>query len=146
MGASLSAETSLAPEDAEGELATLRMSNPELIIQLVSMKKPPSARAVAMIGEQTIRAKETGALLADRPEVDLLLRLAGTSQISEALKKNGYRSKGTLILVAVGKDKDVEKLRRALSKLRAYSLREEGEMDDESRDAVEIAALLSTRT
>jgi tRNA threonylcarbamoyladenosine modification (KEOPS) complex Cgi121 subunit len=146
MGASLSAETRLAPEDAERELARLRKSNPELIIQLVSMKKPPSAKAVSMIGEQTLRAKETGALLADRPEVDLLLRLAGTSQISEGLKKSGYRSGGKIMLVAAGKEKDIERFRRVLSKHNAYSLREEGEMDNESQDVVEIAALLSTRT
>ena len=45
---------------------------------------------------------KTGALLAAKPEVDLLLRLAGTTQIALAIEEAGYRARGPMILVAAG--------------------------------------------
>lgn len=146
MDFALSAEAKLAPEEAERELLRLRSSHPGLIIQLASVERLPSARAVLMIAAQTLRAVGTDSLLAAKPEVDLLLRLAGTSQITLALKKNGYRSGGTMMLVAAGPDKDLGRLEKELSKNRSYVLREAGEMDEEGRDMVEVAALLGTRT
>jgi tRNA threonylcarbamoyladenosine modification (KEOPS) complex Cgi121 subunit len=145
LGVALSAEAKLAPEEAERELLRLRSSHTGLVIQLVSMKRLPSAEAVLMIAAQTLRALDTDSLLAAKPEVDLLLRLAGTSQITVALKKNGYRSGGTMMLVAAGPEKELGRLEREISKVGPYRLREAGEMDEESRDMVEIAALLGTR-
>jgi tRNA threonylcarbamoyladenosine modification (KEOPS) complex Cgi121 subunit len=145
LGIALSAEAKLAPEEAEPELLRLRSTHPGLVIQLVSVKRLPSARAVLMIAAQTLRALDTDSLLAAKPEVDLLLRLAGTSQITVALKKNGYRSRGTMMLVAAGPEKDLGRLEKEISKAGPYVLREVGAMDEESRDMVEVAALLGAR-
>jgi hypothetical protein len=146
----LCAEVRLAEwTSADAELTILRDENPGLIIQLLSMGGRPNARAVGMIGAQTLRALETGALIATKPEVDLLLRLAGTAQISEAIEKSGYRARGTRFLVAAGLDEGVDRLEASLSKgSRAgqYRLLPEGELDAAGRSMVERAALLGTRS
>lgn len=99
-----------------------------------------------MIAMQTLRARQTGALLAERPEVDLLLRLAGTNQITEALKTHGYKGPGTKLLVAAGPRDQVDTLRKELSDDDACRVREEDEPSEEDFYAVESAALLGTRT
>ncbi len=76
----ISARASVPAGTAGDVLLGLRKRHPRLIIQMVAMNRLPAEQAVAMIGEQTLRAARTGALLAEKPEVDLLLRLAGTTQ------------------------------------------------------------------
>jgi tRNA threonylcarbamoyladenosine modification (KEOPS) complex Cgi121 subunit len=142
----IAAGAELAAGEAERELLRLRSAHPRLTIQLVVMKRLPDAGAVLMIAAQTLRAKETGSLLAAKPEVDLLLRLAGTSQITEALQKHGYSAQGAKMLVAAGPNKDVERLRRELSSSTPYRVLERERVDDEDLDMVEVAALLGTKT
>jgi tRNA threonylcarbamoyladenosine modification (KEOPS) complex Cgi121 subunit len=146
MDASLSAEVRLEPMEAEQELLKLRSAHPALVIQLLRMKKLPSAAAVSMIAAQTLRAKETDCLLASKPEVDLLLRLAGTNQITEAMKESGYRSTGKrMMLVAAGPETELAKLKKNLKQQERYSLREVGDLDEEDLICVEDAALLGTK-
>ncbi len=95
-------------------LLSLRKRHPGLIVQLVSLKKVPESRTITMIGQQTLRAAETGALLAAKPEVDLLLRLAGTTQIALAIEESGYRAKGEMLLVAAGPPRRLSGLRKEL--------------------------------
>ncbi|MDA4136211.1 MAG: KEOPS complex subunit Cgi121 [Thaumarchaeota archaeon] len=146
MGTAVAAAAELAPGEAERELLRLRSAHPRLTIQLVVMNRLPGAGAVMMIAAQTLRAKETGALLAAKPEVDLLLRLAGTSQITEALQKHGYGAQGAKMLVAAGSNKGVERLRRELSGSKSYRVLEPERVDEEDLDMVEVAALLGTKT
>lgn len=145
MDAVISAEADLDASEAEKELLRLRSSYPELIIQVVKMKRPLGARTVRMIAMQTLRARKSGALLAERPEVDLLLRLAGTDQITMALKTHGYKAAGTKLLAAAGPQGEVDRLRTQLSGNGRYTVREEDEADEEGLAAVETAALLGTR-
>jgi tRNA threonylcarbamoyladenosine modification (KEOPS) complex Cgi121 subunit len=142
----LSAEAKLAAENSQAELLRLRSTHPDMVIQLVSMKKLPSAKAVLMIAAQTLRARDTGSLLTAKPEVDLLLRLSGTSQITVALKKNGYMSGGLKMLVAAGTEEQVQKLKEELLRKPAYRVREAGKIDQDTLGIVEAAALLGTRT
>jgi tRNA threonylcarbamoyladenosine modification (KEOPS) complex Cgi121 subunit len=146
MGTAVAARAELAPGDAERELLRLRSTHHRLIIQMVGMKRMPSSRAVLMIAAQTLRAVDTDSLLAAKPEVDLLLRLAGTSQITVALRKHGYMAEGAKMLVAAGPKRDVERLRRELSGSTSYRVLESEEMDEEDLNMVEVAALLGTRT
>src|SRR5689334_14188498 len=88
----VAALATLDGDTAALELSRLRKDHPDLVVQLVSMKRIPNARAIRMVAAQTMRALETGALLASKPEVDLLLRLAGTTQIAEAVDRIGYRT------------------------------------------------------
>ncbi len=132
----------------EAELARLRKENPQLIIQLARFPQTPNVRAIEMIAAQTLRARETDALIAERPEVDLLLRLAGTSQISEAIGSAGYKAGGKLYMVAAGSEADISRLRRDLSasgKGAEYAILSTEDLDDNGRQMVEAAALLGTR-
>jgi hypothetical protein len=139
------ARADVPPGSADELLLGLRRSHPALVVQLLGLKRVPAPKAVVMICEQTFRAAKTGALLAEKPEVDLLLRLAGTNQISVAIQRAGYRSGGTMILVAAGPPKDIVALRRELSRGSRFSILPDGEMDEEGFMAVEVAALLGAR-
>jgi len=144
---SLSAEAGVDPETAEKDLHKLRHAHPKLVIQMVSMKKPPGEWAVRMMAAQTLRAMKTGALLASKAELDLLLRVAGTRQITDALKNCGYKADGNKLLIAAGSPADVMRLRKTLSAMRRYKVREgEALPDEDGMRRVEAAALLGTRT
>jgi tRNA threonylcarbamoyladenosine modification (KEOPS) complex Cgi121 subunit len=136
------------PASADKELRNLREENPGLVIQLLAMKKRPNTRAVEMVAAQTLRARETGAMIAAKPEVDLLLRLAGTAQISQAIEKSGYKAEGRRFLVAAGLDEGIDRLEKSLSggaRADRYSLLPEDELDADGAAMVERAALLGTR-
>jgi tRNA threonylcarbamoyladenosine modification (KEOPS) complex Cgi121 subunit len=130
----------------DAELLSLRSRHPALIIQLVTLKELPGNRTVAMIGQQTLRAAKTGALLAAKPEVDLLLRLAGTTQITVAIREAGYGARGEKLLVAAGPADDVEVLERELALDRRYQVLRGEEIDADGLAMVERAALLGTRS
>jgi len=55
-----------------------------------------------MLAAQTLHAASSGTLLAKKPEIDFLLRLAGTSQISVAIRSRGAHSGEPFLLVAAG--------------------------------------------
>jgi hypothetical protein len=141
----LAARARLAPDAGDSELLSLRNGHPGLVVQLLTLERLPSGRALAMIGHQTLRAAKRGGLLATKPEVDLLLRIAGTSQIDVAIKNAGYRARGEKLLVAVGPAAALGRLRRELVKDRRYELLEDRGMNDSDRAMVERAALLGTR-
>jgi len=99
-----------------------------------------------MVAAQTLAAAKAGATLAEKPELDLLLRLAGTRQIGEALKRAGYRSgKQRLFLVAAweGAASEPKTLKRVASRDRRFRRLEERPPTEEDLDSVERAALLA---
>ncbi len=142
----IAAEARLAPGAAETELLVLRRRHPGLIIQLLTLEEIPGNRTISMIGLQTLRAAKTGALLAAKPEVDLLLRLAGTTQIAVAIEKVGYKAKGKLLLVAAGTAGSVARLRKELVDNASYKVMEGEEIGNDGLAMVERAALLGTRS
>lgn len=143
---SFSAEVRVSPEDSESLLLGLRSKNPGLVIQLVTVDKIPWPRAVRMIAEQTLRAMDTGALLASKAEVDLLLRLAGTRQISTAMERRGYKLPGKKLLVALGADAPLERFRQSVAKEKRFTELKGEKIDEEGLWMVEEAALLGSKT
>ncbi len=108
----------------------------------------PNTGAVEMIAAQTLTAARSGATLAERPELDLLLRLAGTRQIGEAFRRVGYKSKGVrLFLVAASEGSRTPLLRvsRRLAKDTRFSEVPDRRPAEGDLDQVERAALLSVR-
>jgi len=140
------ARAKLSPGLADGELLSLRRRHPALIVQLVTLQEVPGGQTIRMIAQQTLRAMKTGALLAAKPEVDLLLRLAGTTQIALAIEEAGYKARGTMVLVAAGSARGVALLRRELAGNPVYEIIEGGEIDERGLAMVERAALLGTRS
>jgi len=142
----LAARASLAPGEGEAELTSIRKKHPPLIVQLMTLEDPPGPRAISMIGLQTLRAAKSGGLLATKPEVDLLLRMSGTSQIAVAMEKAGYRAKGKKLLIAIGDPGELKSLRRQIAKDARYEILEERPLSKRDLEAVERAALLGTRS
>lgn len=136
----------IASSRAEAFLADLRMDHPKLILQVFSADSPPNGTAIEMIAAQTLMAARSGSTLAVKPELDLLLRLAGTRQIGEAFSRLGYKSGGeNLFLVAASPSKPpLERLARRLASeevvVEKLARKELGEND---LQMVERAALLS---
>lgn len=95
------------PDDVESILSGLRLAGHKALVQAFASRRPPDMVALEMLAAQTIYASASGATLANKPELDLLLRLAGTRQIGEALERHGYRSgRGALYVVAASSDPD----------------------------------------
>jgi len=88
------------PEDIKARLAA---ANPGSVVQTVGAGVIRNAVLAEMLAAQTFQAASSDRLLAKRPEVDLLLRLAGTTQISKAIKEGGARVGEPFLLVVAGR-------------------------------------------
>ena len=74
------------PDEAKGALAR---ANPGAVVQTMKAGSVKNEFLAEMIAAQTLQAMESGGLLAKKPEIDLLLRFAGTTQISRAIGLEG---------------------------------------------------------
>ena len=125
------------PKDVKGGLAS---ANPGAIVQTVNPKAVKNELLLEMLAAQTFRAESSGDLLAKKPEIDLLLRVAGTSQISKAIKTHGAADGKEFLAIVASRNKIVcpneytpeEIPRRPLSK--------------SELEKVEKAALLNAQT
>lgn len=94
-------------EEVESILSSVREAGRGVLAQAFTSKTPPDVVALEMLAAQTISARRSGVMLANKPEFDLLLRLAGTRQIEEALARHGYKSeRGGLYLVAAADERE----------------------------------------
>lgn len=140
-------EASIEPEAVDAFLLETRRKNPRAIIQVIGVGKSPNARMLEMVAAQTLMGVRLGASLAEKPELDLLLRLAGTRQIGEAFKKIGYKGKGRkLFLVAASELEDgTSRLRAELEKDSRFTAVKRKELGPGDLEKVEKAALLAVR-
>ncbi len=86
--------------DPDSEKARAALLVKDGFVQTARSGAARNARFVELIGAQTLMAGETGNLLARRPEMDFLLRLAGTTQISRAIGEAGSVKGSRFVLVA----------------------------------------------
>jgi hypothetical protein len=84
-------EIDVRPAEVDDMLSRMRVENGGVLIQVVRMGRAPNCAAVEMMVSQTLAAAGTASALAEKPELDLLLRLAGTRQIGDAFKRIGYK-------------------------------------------------------
>ncbi len=122
---------------AAKEAARIRF--PGAIVQAVSARAAANARYVEMIAAQTVAANGTANMLAKKPEIDLLLRLAGTTQISQAIAQVGAKPGEEFLLIVVAGHRTKRAgpgplLGRTLGRRR---------LTEEELDGVERAALLN---
>ena len=94
-----------------------------------------------LIAAQTLAARANGNLLAKRPEIDLLLRLAGTSQISQAIRKAGCRTEGRTLLIVAGSEQSVKKMLRTKDK--GGERLSSGDLTSKEKMMIENAAVLN---
>jgi tRNA threonylcarbamoyladenosine modification (KEOPS) complex Cgi121 subunit len=141
-------EVDVGPDEIESILARLRKESPKAIIQVFGADRAPNAGAVEMIAAQTLTAAKSGSTLAERPELDLLLRLAGTRQIGEAFQRVGYKKNGKrlfMVAAAEGTGAALVRVRNRASRDGRFALVEKKKPGSGDLEIVERAALLAVR-
>ena len=115
-------------------------------VTCIGAARAPNPSAVEMIAAQTLMAARSGFTLAERPELDLLLRLAGTRQIGEAFQRVGYKSNGKrFFLVAASDEVALARLGKRLAADRRFAEVERKQLAEGDLEQVERAALLASR-
>lgn len=131
----------LTREKADRAKARIAKHAPELLCQVARAVACGNENAARLIAAQTLTARANGTLIAKKAEIDLLLRLAGTSQILEAIRKAGCRNNDRTLLIAAGSDRSVRKL-LAMRDIGGRRLRS-GPLTTKEKMMIENAAVLS---
>jgi len=100
------------PNINDNLLVVLRTEFPNLVIQAVSSKFILNAEHVKKIISLSLEAKKHNMLLSKKLETDLLLRFAGTTQISVAIKNVGIIKNENFLLMAIGQRVFLNKLHK----------------------------------
>lgn len=90
---------------------------------------------------QTLEARRAHVLLAKKVEMDLLLRIAGRSQITEAISLAGARNSARAVLILAGGRKTLDGFEA--SALAGVPRLRRGPLGAEEAERVEAAALLN---
>ena len=136
------------PEEVKDILAKVRKQTPGVIIQVVGATRAPNPSAVEMIAAQTLTAAKSGTTLAERPELDLLLRLAGTRQIGEAFQRVGYKSGGKrffMVAASEGSGTALVRMSKRLALDKRFKEVAKKRLSKSGLDQIERAALLAVR-
>ncbi len=97
-------------QDPELMKAEVLAAFPRLIAQTADPAVASNETVVEMLAAQTVQAARSGGLLARKTEVDLLLRLGGTTQISQAIQQAGAKSGRPFLLVVAGEEEELQAL------------------------------------
>jgi len=139
-------EVEAEPGEIEPLLTKTRQKSPGVIVQVVGADSAPNPRALELIAAQTLTAAKSDSTLAEKPELDLLLRLAGTRQIGEAFRRVGYKSDARrffMVAACEGSGAALRGLSRRLAADERFKEVPQKELGEEDLDMVERAALLS---
>ena len=114
-------------------------ANGGFVVQTTRASAADNELFVEMLAAQTLKAKDTGSLLAKKPEIDFLLRLAGTTQISRSIKQKGARDGSRFLVIVAGNSEVKEPHGVAARRL------ERRELVRSELGRIETAALLNTK-
>jgi tRNA threonylcarbamoyladenosine modification (KEOPS) complex Cgi121 subunit len=116
----------------------MKREHPSLLVQTLRTDASSNERHLEVLAAQTMHASSAGNLVAKKPEIDFLLRVAGTTQISKAIRRVGSRTNEPFLLVVAGK----RKISKRVSKpgWKALARRE---LSEKELDRIEVAALLN---
>jgi len=103
------------PNMSDDFLASLRAEFPNVIIQAISSKFILNEEHVKKILSLSILAKKHNTLLSKKLEVDMLLRFAGTTQISVAINHLGIIRNQNFLLIVIGKKLFLNKLHKRIA-------------------------------
>jgi len=96
-------------------LQKIRKKFPKLIIQLISSNYILNKSHVKKIIMLSLEAKARNTLLSKKLETDILLRFAGTTQISQAIHDVGHKKGQNFMLISIGKKSDLDSLFHEIS-------------------------------
>lgn len=125
--------------DPKGLRESIASSSTGVLVQVFSRCVLDSEELCEMLLAQTHSAASGNSPLARKPEIDLLLRVAGTTQIKEALKVAGAKAGEECVLVLSGQEDKVAAAERLLP---PGSSRLRHRMKEGDLERVERAALL----
>lgn len=96
--------------DSKALSQELRKTFPSLLVQTVDPRTATNEMLVDMLAAQTLEAGRSGSPLAKKPEVDLLMRLGGTTQIARAIEDVGAKRGSGFILIVAGAETNLARL------------------------------------
>jgi tRNA threonylcarbamoyladenosine modification (KEOPS) complex Cgi121 subunit len=83
-------------------------------VQAVSKDQVLSRDFIIEVGKQTMLSRDRGILLSTKPEIDFLMRLANTTQISKALLVCPKQGDKEYRIIALGSHQEIDRIRKAL--------------------------------
>lgn len=104
--------------DAGKLLDGLRLENQDVLIQAFDAGAVFGLDHVLGVVQITVEAMDRNVMIASKPETEMLLRLACTNQISEAIKRAGLKSGYAGCFVCLSKSQ--EALRKVAGRLAAF--------------------------
>jgi len=87
----------------KNHLQKIRKKFPKLIIQSISSSYILNKSHAKKIIRLSLEAKRKNILLSKKLETDILLRFAGTTQISQAIHDVGFKKNQNFVIIAIGK-------------------------------------------
>ncbi len=97
-------------DDPIGLLDDLRQKYPDLAIQAIKSRYILNTEHAKKIITISLAAQKDGIILSNKLEIDILMRFACTTQISEAIQKVGLQQKQDFVLIVIGKKNSINKL------------------------------------
>ena len=95
-------------------LDNLRKQFPKLTLQAISKNFILNKSHIQKILFISIHAKKQNIMLSKKIETDILMRFAGTNQISQAIKQIGLNKKNSFFVIAFGHKSSLDKLHLSL--------------------------------
>ena len=95
-------------------LDNLRKQFPKLTLQAISKKFILNKSHIQKILFISMQAKKQNILLSKKIETDILMRFAGTNQISQAILQIGLNKKNSFFIIAFGTKSSLDKLHSSL--------------------------------
>lgn len=106
----------LRVEDAETFMNNLRSINRSLAVQVVNANLVAGKKHVTGIIQQSIEARKRKIMLSKKLEVDMLMRLACTDQISKAVSDIGIKDGiNNVLIIVIGRVKDLKMFRKYIA-------------------------------
>lgn len=112
------------PSNLEQALTRLRIEHPNLMMQAVNARFVAGLGHLKLVVQQAWEAAARGVCLADRREVDILLRFACDSQISRAIREVGLsKDSQMIVLIVMGEECEARSVADKLQSLGTVSKR-----------------------
>ncbi len=99
----------------EADPVQLRLRHAGLHIQSIDSGHILGASHLRRMLEISVEAERRGTMLAERLETDIILRVAGTTQIAKAIRQAGVGAGRDAIVAALGSDHDLDALCESLA-------------------------------
>ena len=127
--------------DAEDLKKRTQRDFPGLLVQVANSRDLRNEALVELIAWQTRAARAAGCLLAKTPQMDMLLRIAGTTQIAKAIRNSGARKGEENLLIIAGELRELERFHIGGSV--AAERLGKGRLNEGERVRLEKAAMLN---